>query len=1048
MIDRRRFVGSLGAAAVAGALPGPLHAFLVGRPGQGRRRAPRVAVFGQRGFPSIDGLAVGPSELRAALDGLRVTHLDARGLSRLDPATFDVLVTPYGAAFPKPAWPHLHAFLAGGGNWVNLGGAPLAVPVRSAGDVWMPEVRQTAYHKTLGITQAFAVDAAGLRPAEPNPTVPGAYPFSHGLTAEIAWELYYRFTREKEYPDEDGSDGPREATVTPLVSLYDAGEHPVAAPAVGIDRLLGDYAGGRWALANFTGTISPPLIRALVEYAAVGACWLSAVPSQASYHDGETPTARVRLATPGREPTNPVRCRLETFDADDRPIAESTLELETTGIVTTGRAMLHSQGRRLAPGLYRVEVTLESVDTAYDGLQTTTGFWIRDSQLMAAGPRLTTDRHTLRRNGEPFVVTGTSYMASDVHRRFLVEPNPWVWDRDFAAMKRAGINMIRTGIWTGWDELAADDGTPTESMLRALEAFLLAARRHDIPVIFTFFAFLPEMWGGVNPYLDPKAVKAQKTFLGGIARRFRSMSDVVWDLINEPSFCSPERLWLTRPNYDRFEVEAWHEWLRRRYPSKDDAELRSMLAERWRTLPDDALALPRPEEFGDRNIFEELRPLKATDYRLFANDMFTRWTEEMVATLHEAGTADQLVTVGQDEGGTYERPSGWFHGPAVDFTANHTWWLNDDLLWDHVVTKTPDRPNLISETGVMFYEEIDGSAWRTEEQARNLLERKLVLAVVAGGAGFIEWIWNTNPYMPLDNESAIGLLRSDGSRKPELDSLRVIAEFARGLHDLGPREAEPVLMVIPHSYMFSIRNRATEATQRCVRAMCYNCRIAMSGCSEYALDRLDYVPRLIVVPAPRVLTDGAWQRLTALAEAGATLLVTGPIDADEHWLPAPRLARFGIEAAIGPVAQEEQLEIDGGTYDVSFRGDDLQRVEKATVPGRAPARVHAFPLGDGALVWSPLPVELAHQVETTVALYRFALSRAGVEPLFQLSDPAPGVLVYPAQFRNALLLGVVSELGHRTTVTIDARGSEPTTVTLAPGRATMLLARRNESPAR
>ncbi|NIR46841.1 MAG: hypothetical protein GWN99_20320, partial [Gemmatimonadetes bacterium] len=172
MIDRRRFVGSLGAAAAAGVMPGPLHAYLEGWPGPRWRPTPRVALFRQSDFPSIDGIAIDPSELRAALDGLRVTYLDVEGLSRLDPAAFDVLVTPYGSAFPKPAWSHLHAYLNGGGNWVNLGGAPLAVPVRRESGSWKPEVRQTAYHKSLGITQAFALDVSGLRPEEANPAVP------------------------------------------------------------------------------------------------------------------------------------------------------------------------------------------------------------------------------------------------------------------------------------------------------------------------------------------------------------------------------------------------------------------------------------------------------------------------------------------------------------------------------------------------------------------------------------------------------------------------------------------------------------------------------------------------------------------------------------------------------------------------------------------------------------------------------------------------------------------------------------------------------------
>jgi len=52
---------------------------------------------------------------------------------------------------------------------------------------------------------------------------------------------------------------------------------------------------------------------------------------------------------------------------------------------------------------------------------------------------------------------------------------------------------------------------------------------------------------------------------------------------------------------------------------------------------------------------------------------------------------------------------------------------------------------LVEETGLMRYERIDGTPWRTELQAAALLERKLAIAVGAGGSGFVQWIWNTNP---------------------------------------------------------------------------------------------------------------------------------------------------------------------------------------------------------------------------------------------------------------------------------------------------------------
>lgn len=1044
-IDRRSFLGSLGAAAVAGSLPRPLKAFLV--PGEAPQlpAMPRVALFHEPDFPTVDASPIRGRTLRAALDGLETTELGVADLETLTPDSFDVFLSPYGSAFPKDAWQAILEFLAAGGNWVNVGGAPFSVPVRRHGRDWRAEVRQTAYHKELGITQAFPVDVEGLRDYVVDPRIAAAGELAGGVEAETVYELYYRLTRAKEFPDEDGSDGPREGIVTPLLSVMGEGEHPVAVPVVRLDRTQGPYGGGRWVLANFDGSISTAALRALVEHAVLGSRQLTVRPSLACYRDGETPAVTVTLKTPGSERRGGgLTCRVLVFDDRDEPIAAADLPLEGSGFVAAAAATLEPTFGGLEPGLYRVEAELASEDPSFDGLRATSGFWIYDPELLAGGRPFTTDAHNVLRDGIPYVVTGTSYMATDVHRRFLLEPNPHTWDRDFAAMRRAGVNMIRTGIWTGWKRYMPGPGSVNEAALRGLDAFLLSARRHDMPVIFTFFAFVPDAWGGGNPYLDPRAVEAQKEFISRIVERYREMNDVIWDLINEPSCCSPGRLWVTRPNYDEHETRAWHEWLRQRFSAESDEELRSTLAELWRTQPGDALDLPELAEFGDRNIFEGLRPLKAMEYRLFANDVFTRWAREMVATIRETGGPQQLVTVGQDEGGTYERPAPMFHGPVVDFTSNHTWWLNDDLLWDSVVTKTPDRPNLISETGIMFYERIDGSAWRTEHEARDLLERKLVLATATDTAGFIEWIWNTNPYMPLDNEAAIGLLRADGSAKPELHVLEGIARFvAESMRDLGPREPEPVVMVIPHSHMFSVRNFATAATQRCARVMHYHCRITMGAVGEYALNRLDYEPKLIVLPSPRILTESAWQQLLELVRGGATLLVTGPIDSDEHWLPVERLKRFGVDATVRPVAQEEHLGIGDMLYRLSYRGDKFQRLEKSVPAPGSPARVEEFREGRGTVIWSPLPAELAEQVAPTAVLYRYALSAADVEPLFQMEQPDPGVLVYPAVYRDAVLYGIVSELGSATEVRLTHTETRTRMeVALPAGRAGITLVSR------
>ncbi|MEW6512280.1 MAG: hypothetical protein AB1428_15125, partial [Bacteroidota bacterium] len=98
------------------------------------------------------------SHLHEALDELHARFVGVEQLGRLFAlGELDVLVTPFGSAFPKRAWSEIEHYLAHGGNWVNLGGAPLAVPVRREGNRWHAEVRQTAYHKRLGITQSFSI---------------------------------------------------------------------------------------------------------------------------------------------------------------------------------------------------------------------------------------------------------------------------------------------------------------------------------------------------------------------------------------------------------------------------------------------------------------------------------------------------------------------------------------------------------------------------------------------------------------------------------------------------------------------------------------------------------------------------------------------------------------------------------------------------------------------------------------------------------------------------------------------------------------------------
>ncbi len=995
-LSRRRFIASSAAVLAARAEP----------------QRPLIAVFWEDGFPAVD---IAPLE-RGTIEGPGVSFLGEAELEKLPRNS--LLITPYGSAFPKAAWKHIYEHLRQGGNWLNLGGVPLSVPVVREGGGWRREIRQTAYHKALSITQSFPVPASRI----------ASWQGLHGFHAEEVYELYLRLTGTRDNPAEIGTAGMRDATIQALSYGLDAKGWPVAAPFVQIDRLEGPFAGGRWVLANIKGSVSAEAIRTLAAIAAEGASEFEVRPSFACYYGEERPSFVVRLKRPGGDAGAWAgrRCDLEVRDEAGKTVGKFQAILAASDNLAMGSAEAPPATPRLAPGLYRVEASLGA-------LRCQTGFWVARGPGAPGGKPFTANRNTLLRDGRPCVLTGTTYMAADAQRKFLLEPNPALWDRDFAQMKRAGVNVVRTGIWTGWKQIMPEAGRIDEGCLRAFDAFLLAARRHEIAVIFNLFAFLPEMWGGENPYLDPRSVAAQKEFAFQLAARASGADDLTWDLINEPSFCSPAHLFRCRPNYDQHERKAWREWLQGRFP--DEARLQEI----WGLTSLDALELPALEDFTDRDIFERTtRPLAVLEYGLFAQEMFNRWVTEISAAIRANGNRRQLITVGQDEGGLSAQPSPLFHDAVVDFTCVHNWWLNDDLLWDSVLTKSPSKPNLVEESGIMFYETMRRTPGRTEEEARNLLERKIAFAMGADGAGFVQWLWNTNSYIANDNEASIGFFRADGTAKPELEPFRAMAAFWSRYGDLlTGKQLEDVVMVAPQSHMFSVRDFATPATKRAVRVMHYECQTAMRAAGEYALEREFAPARLVLLPCPQVLTQGAWKVLLAAVRDGATLLATGVIDRDEHWIPIERL---GLRASVAPVAEEETLRLEGADVRVAFHGESFQRVEKAVVAGEERAEVRTIPMGAGKVIWCPLPLEVGSESAPVASLYRYGLKQAGVAPVFSVETADPSVLIRPSIFERCALYTLISESGQPKRIALThAENGARIGVTLPPGRAAHVL---------
>jgi hypothetical protein len=308
---------------------------------------------------------------------------------------------------------------------------------------------------------------------------------------------------------------------------------------------------------------------------------------------------------------------------------------------------------------------------------------------------------------------------------------------------------------------------------------------------------------------------------------------------------------------------------------------------------------------------------------------------------------------------------------SVDYTAIHTWWNNDDLLWDGVVTKVPEKASLHQETGLMSLEDMDGFPWRTPEMAANLLERKFAYAFQGRGAGVVEWAWNINPYQPIDNEATIGFWRPDGTAKPEL---RVVPEFASFFKEAAPWlddfEPDPVVLVIPHVRLFMGRPGGIDATKTVVRILADRFGVVPTALTDLRLtaDRLRGA-RLVIVPTPEAIDERAAAALLAASRTGSKLLVTGSVEGDSYGQATPSLRELGLLGEGRPLALRESTPWSPNEW-VTYEGLAQENMRRSLKPS-----LSSF----GGNVWhEPLPLEFAREREPLTRLLEASLKAAGV----------------------------------------------------------------------
>lgn len=934
-----------------------------------------IVLFTEPNFPTVDSAVLPLPALKKALSAAGpVTTLGLGRFSELDPAKVDLLVLPYGSAFPKQGWEDLYGYLKKGGNLLVLGGRPFEVPVRLEGKKWVPEPPQTAYHQSLAIEQLNRVPASRVVKHVPTAAWSG---FEDATLAPLdAHSLMVRLT-EADEEDRCGAIGPMDSELKPLLWGLDEEGRRVSCPLVMIDRHQGRFAGGRWvfAAARLPGWNQniETLVAALANTAKAGSLQVTLRPALACYQPGAQPV--FNLWVRGHERLDRQVQVDYRVSLDGEKVYSQTLRVEV-------KRASHYQTvpipATVEAGLYKVEGEVSLDGKHSHGFQQ--GFWGWDENLVRSssvvevqGTRFLKDRKTLP-------IAGTTYMAGDVSRKFMVMPNPAVWDADMGEMAGGGLNMIRTGIWADHRQVLLDSGAPREDALAAFDAYVLTCLKNDLLLTFNFFSFIPDNWPSDHPYLDPRILSIQREYMLSLVRRYAHIPSVMWDFINEPSVSNPAKLWKTRPLPGKLERKAFVEYLKRTH---GDIE---QLRVRWNMTPEE---LPSWEQIQlpDENDFNEpLAPQsgvvnagKAYDFNLYGQELFANWVKGHMAVLREATT--QLFCVGQDEGGVAgKRPNNhFFHGP-LDYTCNHTWWETEDLISGVTAARVKGKPFLAQETGIMFTDNIDRAKRRTEEEAGRLFERKLAASFM-GGSGFIQWCWNINQYMNERNEVEIGAWRADRTARPEALVLLSLSDFFRRAAPYLQEEPSEASIAVVESFSGTLSLKShTVASQRMSHRALAALRLPFHTLGEYEFDRLTN-EKIVLFPSVKRFDPQALEGWLKAAK-GRVLFVSGPLAQNGWGLATEGLSSFGIREKRVEVSPEEVLKLKGGEAGLNYSADHKPNIVDKDIS--LAAKVHSFSKNKITLHYSPLPVEANDQREPVARMYAEMAAAARVKPTSEM----------------------------------------------------------------
>jgi hypothetical protein len=273
--------------------------------------------------------------------------------------------------------------------------------------------------------------------------------------------------------------------------------------------------------------------------------------------------------------------------------------------------------------------------------------------------------------------------------------------------------------------------------------------------------------------------------------------------------------------------------------------------------------------------------------------------------------------------------------------------------------------------------------------------------------------------MTESNETPIGAVRTDYTEKPEASLLRAFARFAPALQDhLRDPELPAIAIVTSQAAQYSaIGDLQLEAQQRAVRALAYSVHLPAYMIAENQIEKLGS-PKLAILPSPQALGEAAWSALLSYVGAGGTLIITGPVDRDEHWQIVHRAMEVGVGAYVEPLVYHD-AEIRLGNRAIPLVFGQRPQIWLDSLRFDDGTTLKEVSHGKGRIFWGAYPVELSEDLQSTSDLYSYVAGRLNITPMFsaQVALP-PGILLFPTVLADSVLYVMVSDSANDSAINI------------------------------